>query len=367
MNYNEALNFIEGKQRLGIKPGLSRVKKLLDAMGDPQNSFNIIHIAGTNGKGTVAHSVANAIKTAGYKVGLFTSPWVVDYREQIQINGKYIPENDFAEYISAYSLYDATEFELITAVAYKYFCDSGVDYAVVECGMGGAGDATNAAENTRVSVITSIALDHLDFLGNTIEEIAEQKAGIIKENGVCVLYPNNNTQSIFEKRCKEKNARLIKAENKGDYRLNNLAVANAVLNELGIYVPAQIPQIPARREIINGIMLDGSHNADAALALLKSLPDEKITAVIGMMRDKNADGYLSVIGARCKKIICVQPHIKRAMDCEALSKIAAKYCNNVISCGDPVHGVELLKRENGFRLICGSFYLAREIRKYLFI
>ena len=367
MNYNEALNFIYEKQRLGSRPGLLRIEALLKDMGEPQNDLKIIHIAGTNGKGTVANSIANALIKAGYKVGLFTSPWVVDYREQIQINGEFISENDFANYVTECANADATEFELITAIMYKYFSDNSVDYAVVECGMGGEGDATNAIVHSLISVITSVAMDHTDFLGDTLEKIAQQKAGIIKPNGVCVLYPNPKCEKIFECKCNTVASKLIKVAEQKDYQKNNIATANAVLAELGVEAKAEIPRIPARQEMINGIMLDGAHNEDGVLALEKNLPDRNIVAVIGMMKDKDVDAYLSHIAPHCEMIIAVTPNNPRAMDGRELAKIALKYCNSVFQCNNIKTALELLKRQKCFKLICGSFYLAREVRKDLLV
>ena len=137
MNYNQSLDYITKKQSLGIQPGLSRISALLERMDNPQDKIKIIHIAGTNGKGTVANYIACSLAANGFKVGLFTSPWIFDYREQIQINGEYITKEDFAFYVSKYNENDCTEFEFLTAVMYKYFSDNNVDYAVVECAMGG--------------------------------------------------------------------------------------------------------------------------------------------------------------------------------------------------------------------------------------
>ena len=365
MDYIEALNVIKYKQRLGSVPGLSRVSALLAKMDNPQNRLKIIHIAGTNGKGTVAHSVADAMRKQGYKVGLFTSPWVIDFREQIQINGEYISENDFADLVFTYGDSDTTEFEFITAVAYKYFADNSVDFAVIECGMGGESDATNAIKSSRISVITSVSMDHTDYLGDSLEKIARQKAGIIKENGVCILYPNTKTEAVFEQRCRDMNARPVKVSETGDYLKNDIAVANAVLKELGICAKAEKPDIPARQETVNGFMLDGAHNVGGAIALSKNLPQEKIAAVIGMMKDKDIDGYLSVIAPKCAKIIAVTPNIPRAQNCNALAEIAKKYCSDVIAVKEPLEAIALLRKEKCFRLVCGSFYLAREVRKEL--
>ena len=216
MNYSQALDIIIKKQSLGIQPGLERIYALLKKMGDPQKNLKIIHVAGTNGKGTVCCTLAKSLADHGLKVGLFTSPWVTDYREQIQINSSFISEKDLAGYIENYSAYDATEFELITAIAYKYFYDHNVDIAVVECGMGGAGDSTNAIPTPELAVITAVSMDHTDFLGNTLEDIAREKSGIIKEKGKVILYPNPKVNSIFKEKCKAVNAEWIEVEDTGE-------------------------------------------------------------------------------------------------------------------------------------------------------
>ncbi len=358
MTYNEALNFIVSKQSLGIKPGLERISALLAEMGNPQNDLKIIHIAGTNGKGTAANTIAASLTENGFKTGLFTSPWVTDYREQIQINGAFISKKHFAEYISRYQNADATEFELLTAVMYKYFKDSHVDYAVIECGMGGAGDATNV-ENRNISVITSVSLDHTAFLGGTVEKIAYEKAGIIKENGICILYPNSECEYIFENVCKEKNARLIKVKETGDCFLNNRAVISEALKCIAGIESFTVCALPARKERIGNILLDGGHNLSAARYLESSLTDHE-TAVIGMMADKDIDGYLSVIAPRCKKIITTVPNNPRAVSAKELKKIAEKYCADVTAIDNPAEAV----KQQGVTLICGSFFLARDVRKY---
>ena len=156
MNYNQSLDYMTKKLSLGIKPGLGRIMALLSKMDNPQDKIKIIHIAGTNGKGTVANTISNALASNGLKIGLFTSPWVLDYREQIQINGNFISKEDFAFYVSEYNDTDCTEFEFLTAIMYKYFADQEVDYAVIECGMGGKGDSTNVEKENVCSVLTSV-------------------------------------------------------------------------------------------------------------------------------------------------------------------------------------------------------------------
>lgn len=366
MNYNDALYFIINKQRLGIKPGLSRIKKLLNEMENPQNSLKIIHIAGTNGKGTVAASLAQSLIACRYKVGLFTSPWIDDYREQIQINNRHIPKDVFAKYVTEYACADATEFELLTAIMYKYFADEKVDYAVVECGMGGKGDSTNAIGTPLLSVITSVSLDHTDFLGNTIQEIAKEKAGIIKPNGRVVLYPNPDCEAVFEEQCAKTSCLLNKVNENGDFSRNNFAVVKECLQLLGINSSIIMSKLPARQEYItNNIMIDGAHNADGAAALKSKLPKQDITAVIGMMKDKDVESYLKIIAPLCKKIIATKPSNPRAMKSDKLAEIAKKYCKDVISIDIPSQAVTHAKKNASFLLICGSFYLARDIRKDL--
>lgn len=364
MEYSEALNVIQKKQSLGIKPGLCRVAELLDVMGNPQNKLKIIHIAGTNGKGTVGRMIADALKNHGFKTGLFSSPWVTDYREQIQINGVMIKEKVFADYICRYGSCDATEFELLTAVMYKYFYDEKVDYAVVECGMGGLEDSTNAVNRTKICVITSVSWDHTDFLGKSLEEIANHKAGIIKDKSKVVLYPNSETRRIFEDKCRDRNAELVKVEEQGSFMLNNIKTAEAVLKLLEVDEKINIPSLPARQEMIcENLMLDGAHNTDGARALAGALPEKRITAVLGMLQDKDIDSYLSVIAPLCSKIITTTIPSPRAETAKNLKNTAKKYCAHVISAENPFEAVKMLDGE--FNLVCGSFYLARAVRKDL--
>lgn len=360
MIYDEALNFILGKQSLGIMPGLTRIINLLETMGNPQNDIKIIHIAGTNGKGTVAKTINNALINAGNKVGLFSSPWIDDYREQIQINNEFISKEQFASYVAKYKDNDCTEFEFLTAIMYKYFADSKVDYAVVECGMGGKGDSTNV-EESNISVITSISLDHTAFLGNTVEQIAEEKSGILRKNSTCVLYPNPDVEHKFEDKCKK----LVKVKEQENFKKNNLATANAVLELLGVPTVEQCAELPARQEYVGSVMLDGAHNKNGAQALEPYLPNGNVTAVIGMMKDKDVDGYLSIIAPHLNKIITTTPDNPRSMPADELKHLAQKYCNDVVAVDSSNEAVALAKHDENFKLVCGSFYLAREVRNLI--
>lgn len=338
MNYNDALNLMISKQSLGIKPGLERIVKLLGFMDNPQNKLKIIHIAGTNGKGTVAQTISDCLIKSGCKVGSYMSPWILNYREQIRINNHFISENIFASYVDLYKDFDATEFELLTAIMYKYFYDEKVDYAVIECGMGGRGDATNVEKENICSVITSVSLDHTAFLGSTVEEIRREKEGIIRSSP-CFRYKDT-----------------------GDFNADNLALVKAVAAFLGLDDDITLSSLPARQEQINSILIDGGHNPSAALTLASRLDDE--VALIGMMADKNVDAYLSAVAPRCRMIITTTPNNSRAMPAKQLKNIAERYCSNVIDIENPVDAVNFGKK-NGLSLVAGSFYLARDIRKEL--
>lgn len=368
MDYEKALKFIENKKSLGIKPGLSRIKDAMEQFGNVQNRLKVIHVAGTNGKGTVCYSVAETLRKAGARVGLFVSPWVDDYREQIQINGKYIPKDVFAAYVTEMRSFELTEFELITAIMYRYFYDCQVDYAVVECGMGGKGDATNIVDKPLVAVITSVSLDHTAFLGDTVEKIANEKSGIIKKGCTTVLYPDIAAYDIFERKCRARRSKIIMPKQTGNYLQNDYAVSQCVVEALGYDVKVSAVSPPARCEMIaDDIMLDGSHNPGGAAALDYRLPkDAKITAVIAMMKDKDAEKYLAVAASRCRRIIATTlKDNPRAMGAKELSVIAGRYCPNVEVVEDPHKAVKkaLEIRSDDLLLICGSFYLAREIRK----
>lgn len=368
MTYEEATALIKNKKSLGIQPGLSRMRTAMERIGNVQNQLKVIHVAGTNGKGTVCGAVAQALMEKGYRVGLFTSPWVIDYREQIQINGKWIAEKDFAEYTAAFQSLDLTEFELVTAIMFAYFYDQKVDYAVIECGMGGANDSTNVLDYPLVAVLTSVALDHTAFLGETLEEIAAEKSGIIKKGCTAVLYPNLSTKDVFMQRCRTVGCQYIEAPSGENYLQNDLNVAASVLQALGVDAEVKLPDLPARCEkISDNILLDGAHNPDGAEALLTRLPkDKSITAVVAMMKDKDAEKYLALIAPKCRQIIVTTlPYNPRAMTVNDLAALAEKYCSSVCTEKNPHHAVQLGREKSEFLLICGSFYLAREIRKDL--
>lgn len=368
MTYEQALKVLTQKQSLGIMPGLSRIEKILEDAGNPQEKLKIIHIAGTNGKGTVSKIISQSLIDAGFKIGRFSSPWVCDYREQIEVNNKYIDKSVFASLVGEYSQYDATEFELLTVIMFIYFEMSKVDYAVIECGMGGLEDSTNAFSSPFACVITSVSEDHTNFLGNSIIEIAENKSGIIKKNTNVILYPNPKTEEVFEKKCKSENARLYKIPDYNSIKLNNIASAKKCLELCGVNKVCNYPFLPARQERIGRFILDGSHNPSAAMALADVLKEEaKAVCVLGMMRDKNIEEYIKIISPFVSELVLCSPSNSRAASCEELFGYADKYCDKITKAQSPLEALKIAeKKTNGLILICGSFFLARDLREYLF-
>ena len=224
MTYEAAIQLIKQKQSLGVQPGLSRMLAAMEKTGSVQNKLQVIHVAGTNGKGTVCAAVADGLYRAGYRVGVFSSPWVTDFREQITVDGRMIPKQDFADCVEVFAKEPLTEFELITAVMYLYFYRCGVDYAVVECGMGGAGDCTNVLAHPTVCAFAKVALDHTAFLGDTVEAIAREKSGIIKSGCPVVLYPHIAAKDVFLEQCRALNCPVTEAAEQGDPIADDLAV-----------------------------------------------------------------------------------------------------------------------------------------------
>ena len=304
MKYFEILNYIHSLGNFSLPPTLDRIKAVLKILGNPQNNFKSVHIAGTNGKGSVSSMTAKVFKNAGFKTALFISPYVIDFRERIQINGEFITENDLCTYAERIMATKAqlTEFEFITAMAFLYFSDKKCEIAVIETGLGGRLDATNSLQNVMVSVITKIGLDHTAVLGDTLEKIAAEKCGIIKNAplvtsfnqpegamGVLKKYnpiiPDKNELKIFKSDISG-NTYIYKGVKYstsliGYHQIENSLIVIEMVKNCGINIPTETVQksitdtyFPARLEIISKkplIVLDGAHNPDGAAALAKFL------------------------------------------------------------------------------------------------
>lgn len=416
MNCNEAIEYIHSLERFGINPGLERIEYLCEKLGNPQKNLKFIHIAGTNGKGSTSTLSANMLIEAGYNVGLYTSPYVIDFRERIQFNGNMIEPEELSYCVSVLkeiigkNTIKATEFEVTTAAAFLYFYRKNCDFVVLEVGLGGRFDATNIIDKPEVSVITSISLDHTAILGDTIEKIAFEKCGIIKSNTSVVSYPlqKPDAYNIIKNSCAERECsltvpdvdklKLTKSSEKGtDAEYDGIAftirlagkhmiyncitaieaVKKTAPNISDVFISAGINKtiMPARMELISEnplIILDGGHNEDCANALREfiktNIRREKIIMVSSIMADKEYDKYLSIVLPLADEFVATQADIPRALPFDELASDAKKYCDTVSSIRSSKEAVlKAIKSadEKSAIIICGSFYLAGEIRNML--
>lgn len=402
MNYSEALDYIHSLGNFSLPAGLDRITAVLERLLNPQNSFHAIHIAGTNGKGSTAAMLAEVLKTAGYKTAFFTSPYIIDFRERIQINGEYIPKEDLAslaDTVKAVGI-ELTEFEFITAVAFLYFSEQRCDIAVVEAGLGGRLDATNTLNNVIASVITKIGLDHTAILGDTIEQIAAEKCGIIKsaplitiirqdKKALDVIKKHTNTLIIPE----EDRLEILKSDLSGneflykgkryktallgDYQIENALTVIETLDACEIDISyedvalgIENTRFPARMEsFMDGrIILDGAHNPDGAEALSAVLAREKgpKTAIIGMMRDKDIKTVLKQTLVYFDRVITVRAAcMPRAVSAEELCELASEFCKEASAAQDYKSALSLATSSEDRVFIFGSLYLASGIRPLL--
>lgn len=413
MTYKEAVSYIHSLLAFGIKPGLSRISALLNELGNPQNKLRFVHVAGTNGKGSTSTMLSEILKDAGYKTGLFTSPYVFSFCERIQINNQNIPEADFADVATrvkaAIDTLNAqnivpTEFEAITAAALLYFYEQNCDFAVMEVGLGGRFDSTNIIPTPEVCVITSISLDHTQILGNTVPEIAAEKAGILKENGVCVTTTAQNTQALAvlretaeKKHCTFVAAPMEKAEILSEHLCKTvfrydgteytlpLAGHHQIENAVGVIEAARrLPEVTVRN-IQNGIantkmrgrmeyragmppmLLDGGHNpecAEALAAVLSAYAPKEVTALIGMMADKDSARYLHTVLPHCRRVVFTKPENPRAANPEDLASAVSDLPLKICTAENPKTALETAREQippDGLLLICGSFYLLSDL------
>lgn len=403
MNYNEALNYIHSLGNFSMPASLERIKEVLEKLGNPQKKIKAIHIAGTNGKGSVSAMIANVFKTAGYKTGLFISPFIIDFRERIQINGEYISEKDLCVYAETVKETGVklTEFEFITAVAFLYFSKHNVDILVCETGLGGRFDATNALENKKVCVITKIGLDHTAILGNTIEKITQEKCGILRDCPVVTTFNQTTqalnvikkhtdklyipeTESLSVQKCDIGNTYIYKGKKynlklSGDYQIENALVAQKAIEISGYDIPDNIiceglknTFFPARMEIISEkplVVLDGAHNPDGASVLKKELLKHsgEVTAIIGMMKDKDYPEFLKTTLSCCKYAVAVEVEgMPRSLSAEELCETANKYCKTSVA----KNYTEAMQKAKSISdgkpiFVFGSLYLASAIRNFL--
>ena len=416
MNATEAIEYIHSVCWKGSIPGLERTQTLLSLMGNPEKKLKFVHIAGTNGKGSTAAMTASILRKAGYRTGLYTSPYIYRFHERMQVDGEPISDEDLAaitEYVKPLAssmTVSPTEFELVSCIAFEYFARMHCDIVVLEVGMGGAMDSTNVIEVPEVAVITNIGLDHTDYLGSTVEEIALTKSGIFKENGHAVIYRGSaSVEKVFEDVCAQKNVSLKKANFEGlkllshglegqvfdcgkwkglelpllgDHQLHNAAVVLAVaetLQELGWKITDQnirdgIASVswPGRFDIMRRdplFIIDGGHNPQCIEALVKNiqdyLKDRRVIVLTGVLADKDyADMYKPVMPL-VEQFVCITPPNPRKLEAELL----AQYLREVGATATPCESIEAgvrkamdLAGKDGVVLCFGSLYSIGAIR-----
>ncbi|MEE1055929.1 MAG: folylpolyglutamate synthase/dihydrofolate synthase family protein [Acutalibacteraceae bacterium] len=419
MNYKEAISKINSLLLFGSRPGLDRIMELLSAMGNPQDKLKYVHIAGTNGKGSTSKMISATLTASGYKTGLFISPYIIEFRERMQINGKMISENELVRCVEeTYPLLEElkskgiiiTEFEYITAIAFKWYAENDCDIVVLETGLGGALDCTNVIKNTLVSVITSISYDHTAILGDTIEEIAFQKSGIIKQNSNTVYHRQSGTADTVITNVAEKMYnRLFYADNLsltvteqdiehtkfiyngieitihliGEHQIKNAKLALNTIEVLREHCDFNISnkniaegfakaKMPARLELICKdpiVLIDGAHNPNGmealSTAIKQYLAGKKIVCIMGMLKDKDSNSSLEYLDGLIDTVITLEPDNPRKQSKEDLAEKAVKFFDMVYPMENFTEAIEKaldISQDNGVVLVCGSLYLASQLR-----
>lgn len=410
MEYSEALNYLNTYTKSG-KPikDLSRFKGLMNALDNVQDNLKYIHIAGTNGKGSVSEYTALALEYSGLKTGKFTSPYINRIEERIQINGEPISESDFAFYIEKTkkaaektNCGDYSQFEILNAAAFLYFYEKNCNYVVLETGIGGLLDCSNII-TPELSVITTVDLDHCGILGDTVEEIARHKAGIIKPNRLAVLAPfqYEEVKGVIEDKAaetgseliipKDKDLRLIGADlsgtrflyrNKefetgmcGRHQMINAAAAIEALRKLSIgeeYIKNALKNaaVPARMEKLRGFIIDGAHNVSGAKAAAELIGEQKGKKLLitGMLKSKDYKGALSILIPEFDKVIAVDFFSPDAVSAEDIVKLAKSFGRKGEIGKSAREAIEAAaKFEGELKVVCGSLYLCGAIRGELII
>ncbi len=424
INYNEAIEFILSTGKFGSVLGLKTITTLMDYLGNPQNSLKFIHVAGTNGKGSTSAYLNSILSSAGYKVGLFTSPSLFSYNERAQINSENISDDNLTAYINLIAekckqmVEDGhahpTEFEIFTAVALSYFKDMACDIVILEVGLGGSYDSTNVIPAPTVAVITKIAFDHTEYLGTTLDEITANKAGIIK-NGCdvvlysqedevlnrvslrakevdanlhissfdeCIIHSNSlNGQCFSYKEYKDLTISLL-----GEHQVKNAITAinttellikkhNLSISDKDIYDGLKSAKWPARMEIVNHqpiVMIDGAHNLNGVEALTKGLAtllnNKKITFVVGILADKEYPKMIEMISPLAKNFITVTPDNPRALSAKELADYISNNTDVKVNAADSVpnaleYAISTAEKDDA---ICafGSLYYLADVRAY---
>ncbi len=417
MSYQDTINYIHKTSWLGSKPGLSRTFTLLEKVGRPDKKLKFIHVVGTNGKGSTSACISSILMQSGYKTGLYTSPYINSFNERFRINGVDISNEELTETVDeirphADSMTDdpPTEFELITVIAFMYFAKNNCDIVVLEAGMGGLLDSTNVIDAPECAVFCNIGLDHTAQLGNTVEEIAQTKGGVIKHGSEVVMYDaDKGVYEVIKNICAEKGCALYKADFSklsgincgltkttfdygdftglstpllGTYQPYNASLAikcALVLRERGFNITDQNIRDGIAKTLWLGrfellgdkpyFILDGSHNPQGLTATVGSFkeyfPGKKIKILIGVMADKDVEEMLSILSPIAHSFVAVKPDNPRALDqnelCKRLRDLGAK----AKSANTVFDGVKMLLEDANEGDICaalGSLYFSGDVR-----
>jgi len=415
MNIELALEKLFSLHTFGIKLGLDNITRFLEYLGNPQKKLKTFHIAGSNGKGSTASFIASILMEFGYKTGLYTSPHFVKFNERIQINGVQIPDDYLAKFITEYNDYidenKLTFFEVTTAIAFKYFFEQKTDYAVIETGLGGRLDATNVLDPLAV-ILTSISLEHTAILGDTIKEIAGEKAAIIKANSqVFTGRLPEEAEKVIDEKCKETNSKWYKIEDyvnikgnvlelyteeielddwsiplKGQYQRFNAALAGLVVSKILLKDDLKVISKGIKNVIKNtflqgrfeyyskspDIIFDSAHNPEGIESFLSEFKRDmskysKRVLLFGVMKDKSIKGMLSNLVNFFDEIHITQANIDRSSKIEELYKIAEDLKIEAIPEPNPVEFVKTFKEQQSSKclVILGSMYLIGEIKSAL--
>ncbi len=395
----------------------AKMRQLMEILGNPQNELKFVHVAGTNGKGSVSCFIASALMQSGYKVGLYTSPYLQKFNERIRVDGKSIPQKDLEEIFSLIEQKgrllpsDPSEFEKVTAAGFLYFARMHCDIVVLEVGVGGLKDPTNVISDSLVSVITSIGLDHMEKLGDTKEEIALQKAGIIKENGlVAVSFQQPEVLCVISDVCRQKNACmkisqcneavLLKKDLNGQSftlpsygefeisllgknQIENASVAVEALKLMekrGIHISDEAIKAGLKKALWAGrfenvgtdpcFILDCGHNIDGIISLKENVkdffPDKKPVVITGVMKDKDFHRIYEEIDEIASSYVAINCDYERALPCSELAEHLKVYNKPVFSCEIIADGIKKAKQQalenDTFVLAAGSVYTCGDIR-----
>lgn len=421
MTYQQALEKIHSLDAFGSRPGLDRIKKFLDILGNPQNNLKFVHVAGTNGKGSTCALISSVLREAGLKTGLFISPYITDFCERIQINNKPIDGQLLADVVEEtfpilLKLREEdciiTEFECVMALQFLIHSRENCDIVVLETGLGGLLDCTNVILPPVATVLTTIGLDHTGILGETIEEIAEQKCGIIKQNSpVITSLQEPAVMDIIEKTAKKNNSAVHKSSDIqidvisqdinstkfiykgteitlpliGNHQIENGKTALAAIEVLQNSFDISAENIakgfetainPARFEVLCKapfVILDGAHNPNGIEALKNAIETyvstDKTICLMGMLSDKDSKSSVKLLSGLFSQVFTVPVSNPRSLSSEALAEECEPYFNKVTSYDNVFSAFDeafaTAKKENATLIICGSLYLAGEIRPYI--